>query len=474
MGPKKMKGKTMDSVDGVDTSKMNREQLEIYSHKILEELEREREERNFFQLERDKLRTFWEITRNELEEARAAIRNKDREKEELSEKHEAEVKLHKQNVKHLMYEHQTNLSETKAEHMVALKLAQDNYNAQENDLIKDKRELRKIQREKELARINEIRVLKLESAEETSELIKKFESEAMELERKYEQKLGAQYETLMLKHRMEITEVEERKNMQITALIKNHEKAFAEMKNYYNDITLNNLSLIKSLKEEMEVMKNHEERMKKQVRELTAENKKLFNDSKTAADRANEFSRQLANYEKDKQCLSNMKKRLAVVTKDFENLKWENEVIELRFDKCQAERDELHSRFVSSILELQQKTGLKNVLLEKKLEKLSDLLEQREAQIGEVLAAAQLDPMAIVNVNQKLEEMLNRKNIAIQDLQYDLAKVCKAHDDLLATYEGKLQEYGIPESELGFQPLRAKIMGTKVARGPAGLVTSNQ
>lgn len=64
----------MDTVDGVDTTKMNREQLEIYAHKILEELEREREERNFFQIERDKLRTFWEITRHQLDEARATIR----------------------------------------------------------------------------------------------------------------------------------------------------------------------------------------------------------------------------------------------------------------------------------------------------------------------------------------------------------------------------------------------------------------
>jgi len=72
-GPKKAKGKVTD-VEGVDTTKMNREQLEIYVHKILEEIEREREERNFFQLERDKLRTFWEITRHQLDEARAVVR----------------------------------------------------------------------------------------------------------------------------------------------------------------------------------------------------------------------------------------------------------------------------------------------------------------------------------------------------------------------------------------------------------------
>jgi len=78
--------------------------------------------------------------------------------------------------------------------------------------------------------------------------MKKFESEAIELEQKYEQKLTNQYESLILKHRMEITEVEERKNAQIANLTKNHENAFTEMKNYYNDITLNNLSLIKSMK----------------------------------------------------------------------------------------------------------------------------------------------------------------------------------------------------------------------------------
>lgn len=52
---------------------MTREQLEVFALRLKEELEREREERNFFQLERDKLRTFWEITRQQLDEAKAKI-----------------------------------------------------------------------------------------------------------------------------------------------------------------------------------------------------------------------------------------------------------------------------------------------------------------------------------------------------------------------------------------------------------------
>lgn len=55
-------------IDGVDTASMTRDQLEAFAIRLKNEMEREREERNFFQLERDKLREFWEITRSQLGE----------------------------------------------------------------------------------------------------------------------------------------------------------------------------------------------------------------------------------------------------------------------------------------------------------------------------------------------------------------------------------------------------------------------
>ena len=55
-------------------------------------------------------------------------------------------------------------------------------------------------------------------------------------------------EDLELRRKIEIKEIEERKNKQIQTLMRNHEKAFGDIKNYYNDITLNNLALINTLK----------------------------------------------------------------------------------------------------------------------------------------------------------------------------------------------------------------------------------
>ena len=47
---------------------MTPEQLKEQVEQLRGELDKEREERNYFQLERDKINTFWEISKKELED----------------------------------------------------------------------------------------------------------------------------------------------------------------------------------------------------------------------------------------------------------------------------------------------------------------------------------------------------------------------------------------------------------------------
>jgi len=56
--------------------------------------------------------------------------------------------------------------------------------------------------------------------------------------------------------KVEIHEIEERKNQHINDLMKNHEEAFREMKEYYNDITRENLELIRMHKEKLVDIRN--------------------------------------------------------------------------------------------------------------------------------------------------------------------------------------------------------------------------
>ncbi len=41
----------------------------------------------------DKINAFWEISKKELEDTKAQLRNKDREMEELEERHQVEIKV---------------------------------------------------------------------------------------------------------------------------------------------------------------------------------------------------------------------------------------------------------------------------------------------------------------------------------------------------------------------------------------------
>uniref|UniRef100_A0A9L0S6J6 Dynein regulatory complex subunit 4 n=1 Tax=Equus caballus TaxID=9796 RepID=A0A9L0S6J6_HORSE len=178
---KKGKGKGTPVVDGLAPEDMSKEQVEEHVCRIREELDREREERNYFQLERDKIHTFWEITRRQLEEKKAELRNKDREMEEAEERHQVEIKVYKQKVKHLLYEHQNNLTEMKAEGTVVMKLAQKEHCAQEDMLRKDMRALKVELKEQELANEVVVKNLRLEQMEDMRKKEEHLEKEMAEV-----------------------------------------------------------------------------------------------------------------------------------------------------------------------------------------------------------------------------------------------------------------------------------------------------
>ncbi|CAF4056194.1 unnamed protein product [Rotaria magnacalcarata] len=382
-GKKKKSPKAPTIIDGRPAAEMNKEELEEHLGRIREELDREREERNYFQLERDRISTFWEITKRQLDEKKAELRNKDRELEDAEEQHQAEIKV-----------------------------------------------------------------------------------------KKYEKKLRDLREEMELRRKTEIHEIEERKNQQINDLLRNHEKAFSDIKNYYNDITLNNLNLINTLKNEIEKKKQEEERSEKRMAELENENRKMREPLEAAKKETEELRRRAENYEKIKSLYESKKNQMKNCESDLKNSKWEYEVLLQRFEIIQKERDDLYNKFIKAINEVQQKSSLKNLLLEKKLSTLADSLEKKEAQLNEVLSASNLDPASLSVVTRKLEEVLDAKNTSIRDLQYELARVCKAHNDILRTYEAKLRQFGIPIEEIGFKPLESTVAGQQLGRGVAGLVTS--
>lgn len=80
--------------------------------------------------------------------------------EDGEERHQVEIKVMKQKVKHLLYEHQNNLAQLKSEAQLDLKVNQETHDDGERELRQDKRNLKIQIKEQELSHEDVIRNLK--------------------------------------------------------------------------------------------------------------------------------------------------------------------------------------------------------------------------------------------------------------------------------------------------------------------------
>lgn len=80
--------------------------------------------------------------------------------EDSEERHQVEIKVMKQKVKHLLYEHQNNLAQLKSEAQLELKINNEGNDDSQLGLRNDKRHLKISMKEQELSHEDVIRNLK--------------------------------------------------------------------------------------------------------------------------------------------------------------------------------------------------------------------------------------------------------------------------------------------------------------------------
>ncbi|MEQ2311774.1 hypothetical protein AMECASPLE_024097 [Ameca splendens] len=130
--------RTPTLINGLTKEEMSKEQMEEHIVRLREELEREREERNYFQLERDKIHSFRKVTDRKLEVVKAELKNVDKAIEDDEAHHQLEIKVFKQKMKHLLCEHQNTIAELKADHLTSAEVRQKNQHELEAELCEKK------------------------------------------------------------------------------------------------------------------------------------------------------------------------------------------------------------------------------------------------------------------------------------------------------------------------------------------------
>eukprot|EP01063_Lacrimia_lanifica_P020331 TRINITY_DN27659_c0_g1_i1.p1 TRINITY_DN27659_c0_g1~~TRINITY_DN27659_c0_g1_i1.p1 ORF type:complete len:453 (+),score=259.31 TRINITY_DN27659_c0_g1_i1:67-1425(+) len=409
-----------------------------------------RQMRNFFQLEGAKINGFWEITKKELDQVKAALRNKEREKDEMRERHQVEMKVYKQKVRHLLYEHKVQIAQLNTEAERALKGKLEEHIEKEGDHKKDLRHQLREKKAQELEHKDQIHRMNLNNYKQLTIFKQAHERQMKEIQAKYEKKIKTLREEMEQRRKMEIDDIEKRKTDHVKELMAQHDKAFQDIRDYYNDITASNLENIKNLKEMVNTMKQTEAREEKKMFDIAQENKRLTEPLAKAHKEVSLLQHELHEYENDKTSLRTAKQSLLVLEQKMKTLAWEHEVLGQRYEKMKEEKDLIFTKYQKVMNEIQQKAVFKGTMLHKNVEVLSSQLEKKEAQLGEVLKAAVHENPAAADqaANQgdgpNLETMLENKNAAIEELQLQLSLITQQHEDVSGAYEEYLGQNGVP------------------------------
>lgn len=409
---------------------------------------------NYFQQQKEKIEKFWTMEKKKRDDLKMLFRNKLRQKQDLEEKHAFELKMYKQKVKHLLHEQQSHMTDVRHDAETALKLLQHEQRDKQHELNLNLRTVKMIRKEMELGHHDLIKSIKQEQEKRIMALRQEYERKSEDLKKNYEKKMKVVREACDEKRKEDVARIEMRKTKHIQTLMATHKQEFDKIKNYYRDITHANLDLIKTLKEEVGDMKKKEQDLQKDVNDISRSYKRLSKPLQKNKKLVEDLKTKLAIYDTEQVLLTDTKAALVVLDEKNKNMGWEEEILRQKFAKIQEEVDVLGKKLEHTIYEVQQKTGFRNLLLEKKLEAMGQDLEKTESALAEVLASTNLQPEIIGDIKHNLEDVLMAKNKQVQKLEDSLADLKQAYSNAISAYETKLAQHNIPLEELGFTPVR--------------------
>jgi hypothetical protein len=471
MGKKGKKGKGADVKKADDeipeefrdlSEKVLRDRIEVFNFRH----NKAEKERNYMQLEKDMVNRFYEITRDEVKQISAQLLNKDRLMEMMERDHRVHIRVHEQKVQNLEYEHKNERSKVQLEGEVSIGKELESHSEAIKGMQSEKVKYRMELNEQQLAKNEEVRMFQDGFARNLQKLREDFEQNHQKLQEEYDKQVEDLIAELELRRAVEIHEIEERKNQHINDLLTNHQEAFERIKSYYNDITRDNLQLIRSLKDDILEMRQKEKANQKKMHDLTVHNKNLSQPLQQKEELRAKLTEDLKSYNKDKMALRNLKARSVQLDEKIKECRSEYRAMEERLRKLEKERDELQRKFTKGVKELKRRAEFKNLVLEKQLTEIQTRFDERQQQLKEVLQAAKLEPHIVQSVTAKLEQVFGSKNKLIKELQYHVHQTTKQYNDTIKVYESKLAELGVPLDEIAFEPVP-----TVTSHMPARLVT---
>jgi hypothetical protein len=412
-------------------------------------------EMNGYHLEHNELIREYQVSRQEVKDLETIVSNKSREIEETHEISATELHLYKRRVKHLMAANQTQFAGQyfRNEQEAFLERQQQQLEAVDRERIANalRSDSNNLQLENETLMTNH----RMKQDRVFTELREEFEREVYARRDAHEQRVHAMRKQLEDQHIREKDELQQQKDDHIRRLQAGNARAFDRIQHYFSGITHNNLDVIKQNKAKIAKRKMEMNAIRKTVDELNSKRRKLEEPLNALIAENERMLKEIDVYKQDKRDLARNKAAIRVLEDEMRDLQLAQEVLEQRFQQLERERDSLFDQFETSIHDMRQKTEFHAYVLEQKVNRLREEMEKKDLQLQDMMQHAGVDSTAI---SAKIEDVIAVKTAKINELETALAKIQRAHNDILAVYEEKMRKFGIPKDEMGFQTITSPVV----------------
>jgi hypothetical protein len=335
---------------------------------LKKQIEKEEQMINLFAKEQEVFEDKRTQIEGEIDEKRAELIGKEKEISEQQEQYFIEKNINKQQIKQVMYRKLEEHYGKRIQIQKKIKEVQDENDVVKQELRLDERGLRKELKEGELSHLGYLYNMKFEKQKEASRLRDEYERRIYELQNKFKLKNDKIVRDLELKGTFLVKELEEKKKEKILQITGENQRRYKEIENYFTEITMATLTLIKHLKFEIKKAQKNEDRDKRALVLAEEEEKQLRGPLK----RINENIKKLEEDKKEwleiKEQKRKYRKLIESLKKQFRDLEFDYEVI---FQQNQYSNDlykKIDKAHQESLFQVQQKAGLKNLILRKQVE----------------------------------------------------------------------------------------------------------
>lgn len=357
--------------------------------------------------------------------------------------HHATIDTYINKVTHMQYEHKNinhELDNSINNKLQQLQDQSDITTIQFNTMKSELLDLMKHDNEKYTNEINKMKELE---SKELVKLTENFQSSYQSQQSLYESNLIEINDNLCLYHRMKLHEINERKNLHIHNLIQQHEQSIEQVKQYYKNITQDNLLLISQLNTQLNTLKSQYATNQQLIVQITDDNQKNNIPLQSSVNQLNSLQLKLQHYEKNKLNLKINKNRLLQLKQQSQQLKSQYDELLQQYESSESERDTLLSNYTASIQYIQQQSNHKNQQLQQNITELENEFINKKLQFQQILNVSNLDQTMLNNVTNKLDVLLNEKNQVIQNLKYEITKHQKNHSSVIDYYNTQLKQHGV-------------------------------